>query len=64
MLLKGIEKVLICCFYLIQIFFIVGIVIKNNLFYCILKRLYEVYIMIYFKDDSRIKIIVKMQYLK
>ena len=64
MLLKGIEKASICCFHLTQIFFIAGAAIKNNLFYCILKRSQEVHIMIYLKDDISIRATVKMEYLK
>lgn len=41
--LKGIEKASICCFHLTKIFFIAGTAIKNNLFYCILKRSQEVH---------------------
>lgn len=58
--LKGIEKASICCFHLTQIFFIAGTAIKNNLFYCILKRSHEGPIMIDFKDDIRIKTTMKM----
>lgn len=62
--LKGIEKASICCFHLTQIFFIAGTAIKNNLFYCILKRSQEEHIVIYFKYDISIKSIVNLKYLK
>lgn len=62
--LKGIEKASICCFHLTQIFFIAGTAIKNNLFYCILKRSQEVHIVIYFKYDISIKSIVNLEHLK
>lgn len=58
--LKGIEKASVCCFHLTQIFFIARTAIKNNLFYCILKRSHEVHTVIYFKDDIRIKTTMKV----